>query len=152
MRTVVVYGPEAQGKNFACQVLRAARSSTKIAVPVDQVSNTTYNEDLALASVELAERDVPGIYHLAGPDKEDRYSFARLVCEVFGWDAGFLEPQNTTEMSQRAARPLLAGLVTSKAQRELKTVMEVAREGLLRMKGKLGDGFASPARRDVAGR
>jgi len=152
VRTVVVYGPEAQGKNFAYQVLRAARSSTKIAVPVDQVSNTTYNEDLALASVELTERNISGLYHLAGSDDKDRYSLGRLICEIFGFDSGFLEPRRTTEINQRAPRPLLAGLVTSRAQRELKTVMRAAREGLIQMKHELGNGVAGPGRSGIAGR
>ena len=119
---------------------------------MDQVSNTTYNEDLALASVELTERNISGLYHLAGSDDKDRYSLGRLICEIFGFDSGFLEPRRTTEINQRAPRPLLAGLVTSRAQRELKTVMRAAREGLIQMKHELGNGVAGPGRSGIAGR
>ncbi len=139
VRTVVVYGPEIQGKNFAYQVLRAARDSRTSSVSVDQVSNTTYNRDLALASVELAERNLYGLYHLAGSDNMDRYSFGKRICEVFGLEHGLLEPRCTAEMNQRARRPLHAGLVTTCAQRALKTVLGGARDGLIRMRHEIGD-------------
>ena len=35
-------------------------------IPADQVSSPTYNADLARATVELCERDLRGVYHLAG--------------------------------------------------------------------------------------
>jgi len=139
VRTVVVYGPEVQGKNFACQVLRAARSSKAMTVPIDQVSNTTYNRDLARASVELAERNLYGLYHLAGSDNTDRYSFGKRICDVFGYDSAPLEPRRTAEMNQGAPRPLHAGLVTTCAQRVLKTRLGGARDGLIRMRHEMGN-------------
>jgi dTDP-4-dehydrorhamnose reductase len=143
VRTVVVYGPEAQGKNFVCQVLQYARVGARMPVPVDQISNTTYNEDLAVASVELAERDKTGLYHLAGPDSLDRYSFARQVCQVFGYDPGFLEARLTAELSQQAPRPLSAGLLVQKAREELRTRMRPALEGLTAMREELLAGLSS---------
>ncbi|HEV8585468.1 MAG TPA: SDR family oxidoreductase [Methylomirabilota bacterium] len=137
-RTIVVYGPEAQGKNFAYQVLRAAARGERLGVAADQVASTTYNEDLARASVELAERERHGLWHLSAPDREDRYAFARTVCEVFGEDAGLLVRQRTADLAQRAARPLDATLVTARAQRELSTAFAGVRRGLERMRDALG--------------
>lgn len=136
-RTVVVYGPEPQEKNFVCQVVRNARCGVRMPVAVDQISNTTYNEDLARASVELAERGKLGIYHLAGPDSLDRYSFARMVCSVFDLDPGFLEPETTAQLLQQAPRPLGARLRTDKAFTELMTRLRPAQEGLEAMKACL---------------
>lgn len=137
LRTIVVYGPEAQGKNFVYQVLRAARNGTRMPVPIDQISNTTYSEDLASASVELIERNKTGLYHIAGLDSLDRYNFGRLVCKVFGYDPGFLDPLPTVQLSQRALRPLQAGLRTEKAQNELRTPLRGALEGLQAMKDEI---------------
>jgi dTDP-4-dehydrorhamnose reductase len=134
LRTIVVYGPEAQGKNFVCQVLRAARNGRRLPVPVDQVSNTTYSEDLARSSVELAERNKAGVYHLAGADSLDRYTFGRLVCEVFGCDSSVLDPVPTSTIQQRAPRPLHAGLRVEKARAELRTPLRGALDGLRAMK------------------
>ena len=134
LRTIVVYGPEAQGKNFVCQVLRAARSGARMPVPIDQISNTTYCEDLASSSVELTEQNKTGLYHIAGPDHLDRYSFGRLVCEVFGHAPSFFDPCSTSQFSQRAPRPLQAGLVTEKAKVELQTHLRGSYMGLQAMK------------------
>lgn len=137
LRTVAVYGPEAQGKNFVCQVLRAAKSGTRMPVPTDQVSNTTYSEDLASASVDLAEQNRTGLYHLAGLDSLDRYSFGRLVCKVFGYDPAFLDPLPTLRLSQRAPRPLHAGLRVDKARADIRTFLRCADEGLQAMKDEM---------------
>lgn len=137
LRTIVVYGQELQGKNFVCQVLRAAQSGTPMAVPSDQVSNTTYCDDLARASVELAERNQSGLYHLAGDDCLDRYSFGRLVCEVFGHDPSFLRARSTAQLSQTAPRPLRAGLRVEKATEALGAPLRSAREGLGAMKEEM---------------
>jgi dTDP-4-dehydrorhamnose reductase len=137
LRTIVVYGPEAQGKNFVCLVLRAAQTGTRMPVPVDQISNTTYSEDLARSSVELAERNQTGLYHLAGSDSVDRYTFGRFVCEVFGYDSSFLDPLPTSQMFQRALRPLHAGLRVDKARDELRTHLRGALDGLQAMKEEM---------------
>lgn len=137
LRTIVVYGQELQGKNFVCQVLRAAQSGTPMAVPGDQVSNTTYCDDLACASVELAEQNRSGLYHLAGSDSLDRYSFGRLICEVFGHDPSFLQSRSTAQLLQTAPRPLRAGLRVEKAAEVLGTSLRSAREGLEAMKEEM---------------
>ncbi|MBI4592576.1 MAG: SDR family oxidoreductase, partial [Candidatus Rokubacteria bacterium] len=68
VRTTVAYGPEPQGKNFVYQLQRRARAGERMTVPADQRSSPTYNADLAAASVELAERGLCGVFHVAGPE------------------------------------------------------------------------------------
>ena len=92
VRTTVVYGPEPQGKNFVYQLIRRGRAGERMRAPDDQISSPTYNADLAAASLELAERGLAGLYHIAGPEVMDRHAFARLACRVFGLDEALLEP------------------------------------------------------------
>src|SRR5439155_26474931 len=80
VRSQVVYGPEPQGKNFVYQLLRRLGAHETLRVPVDQIAFRAYNLDLAAASVELVERRLAGIYHVAGRDAIDRHSFARPAC------------------------------------------------------------------------
>lgn len=140
IRTTVVYGPDPQGKNFVYQLLRRLRAGQRMTVAVDQRSSPTYNEDLAGASVELAERGVQGVIHVAGPDILDRYAFARTACEVFALDPAFLTPATTAQLGQRASRPLHAGLRTDRARALLKTPLRGAREGLEAMRRALAEG------------
>src|SRR5207249_1441277 len=95
IRTTVVYGVEPQGKNFVYQLLRRVRSGEPVHVPRDQISTPTYNLDLAAATVELIEREVVGVTHVAGPDALDRYAFALEVCAAFGLDPSLVKAVDT---------------------------------------------------------
>src|SRR6185369_7789495 len=114
LRTTVVYGPEPQGKNFVYQLRKSLEAGRELRVPMDQVSSPTYNADLARASVELVERQCNGLWNVAGPDVINRYEFSRLAARAFGLDASLLKPVPTSELKQRAGRPLAAGLVIDK--------------------------------------
>ncbi|MGH7311661.1 MAG: SDR family oxidoreductase [Candidatus Rokuibacteriota bacterium] len=140
IRTTVVYGPEPQGKNFVYQLLRRLRAGERMVVAADQRSSPTYNEDLAAASVELAERGVEGVIHVAGPAIVDRYAFARATCEVFDLDPDLLTAAPTAELRQRAARPLNAGLRTDRARALLTTLLRGPHEGLEAMRRALAEG------------
>ncbi len=137
IRTTVVYGPEPQGKNFVYQLLRRVRAGERVTVPHDQRSSPTYNADLAAAAVELVERGVAGVVHVAGPVVLDRYAFARLACEVFELDPAAVAPVATTELGQRAPRPLAAGLRTERARGLLAAPLRAPREGLAAMRRAL---------------
>src|SRR4030095_11997232 len=58
LRTTVVYGPEAHGRNFAYQLADRLGRGEAMRVPGDQVSSPTYNRDLADALVALVDTGV----------------------------------------------------------------------------------------------
>lgn len=138
VRTTVVYGPDRQEKNFVYQLLRACRRGEEMRVPADQLSSPTYNVDLARASVELCERDLRGVYHLAGDGVLDRYAFARLACQVFDLDPSGLRPVPTAALGQKAPRPLKGGLLIGKARAVLRTPLRSPEAGLRAMRAALG--------------
>ena len=137
VRTTVVYGPEPQGKNFVYQLLRRVRGGEPMRVPRDQVTTPTYNVDLADATVELIEREVYGITHLAGPVVLDRYAFALEVCATFDLDPSLVKPVDTETLGQRARRPLRAGLAIDRARELLHTTLRPPREALADMRRTL---------------
>jgi dTDP-4-dehydrorhamnose reductase len=137
LRTSVVYGPEAQQKNFVYQLIRACREGKPFRPANDQRNSPTYNPDLAAASVELAEQGAGGVYHAAGADTMDRWAFAQLIVKTFGLDGSPLTPVSTAELRQPAPRPLAAGLVVEKAQAVVRTRLRGAAEGLLAMRTAL---------------
>src|SRR5262245_10086308 len=134
VRTTVVYGPDRQEKNFIYQLIRNCRSGQGMRIPADQVSSPTYNVDLAQATVELCERNLGGVYHLAGDGVMDRFAFARIACDVFGLDPSRLTPVTTAQLGQKAARPLKAGLGIVKAKGVLKTPLRTPEAGLRAMR------------------
>jgi len=110
IRTTVVYGPEALGKNFAYQLAAALSSSTPIRVPSDQVSSPTYNVDLAAVTLALIRNRVSGICNVVGPELMDRATFARRLAHAIGGETGLIQSVPTAALEQRAPRPLKAGL------------------------------------------
>jgi len=138
IRTSVVYGPEGQEKNFVYQLIRACRAGQGFRPAVDQRASPSYNPDVAAASVELAERELLGLWHVAGSETLDRYAFALLVCREFALDGARLAPVKTAELKQKAARPLDGGLDVRKAQAALRTPLRGSAEGLAAMHRELG--------------
>ena len=134
IRTTVVYGPEPQGKNFVYQLTRRLRAGERMRVPSDQISSPTYNADIAHASVELVTRGLTGVFNVAGSTVLDRHAFARLACEIFGLDAGLIDPIATSELNQRAARPLRGGLRLDRIRAATGLTPRSAREGLAAMR------------------
>ena len=134
IRTSVVYGPEPQEKNFAYQLIRACREGRGFRLATDQRASPSYNRDVAAATVELCERGLAGLWHVAGPEVLDRYAFALLICKEFGLDASRFTAIPTTALGQKAARPLAGGLKVVKAQAQLKTSLRSPAEGLHAMR------------------
>jgi dTDP-4-dehydrorhamnose reductase len=134
IRTTGVYGPDHQAKNFVYQVIRRCRAGERTRVPADQISTPTYTEDLARAAVELAERDLTGLYHVAGPAALDRYAFALLAAEAFDLDRSLLSPVTTASLGQRAPRPLRGGLRVDRVRSILTTPLRPAPAGLAAMR------------------
>jgi dTDP-4-dehydrorhamnose reductase len=134
IRTSVVYGPERQEKNSVYQLIRACREGKGFRLAVDQRVSPSYNPDVAAASVELCERGLAGLWHIAGPEVLDRYAFALLICKEFGLDASRLTAITTAALAQKASRPLDGGLKVAKAQAELGTILRSPAEGLRAMR------------------
>jgi len=140
LRTAVVYGPEPQGKNFIYQLRARLGAGQSMTLPSDQATSSTYNRDLARASLDLVERGEHGIFNAAGPEVIGRYAFGLLAAEVFGLDPGLLKPALTADLAQRARRPLDAGLRIDKLVARLGWTPSGPREGLERMKLELDRG------------
>ncbi len=137
VRVCNVFGFEPAGKNFVMALIARSRSGEPMSVPLDQWGNPTYADNLATAVKELAESAHRGTLHVVGPESMDRVRFARMACDTFGVDSGFLRPLATAELGQRARRPLRGGLDSSAAGAILTTCLLAPRQGLERMKVKL---------------
>lgn len=114
IRTTVVYGHEIQGKNFVIRMLDNLNKNQTITVPNDQVGTPTYVQDLIKTVLVLLEKREHGIFNVVGADLIDRYSFACLVADVYGLDKSLITPTTTKKNSQKAPRPLNAGLINTK--------------------------------------
>jgi len=137
VRVCGLYGYQHDGKNFIMGLLQRGRNGVPMTVPEDQWGTPTYADNLAAAVTELALSLHRGVFHIVGPECVSRAAFARLACEVFGLDPGFLRPCTTAELRQAAPRPLRGGLTTAKVRGVLTTPLLRPRRGLELMKLQL---------------
>lgn len=134
VRTTVVYGWEAVGKNFIARLIHKLSQGQKVKVPSDQIGTPTYNRNLARVLIELVAGEVDrGVYHVAGATSADRYAFAVKAAQIFGLDSRLIQAVATADLKQNARRPLKAGLKLDKTKGLISTKLLGYEEGLRQM-------------------
>ena len=137
IRTTGVYSADPDSLNFVMQVIKRLGASETMRVPNDQFGSPTLADNLAEGITSLLRLGKTGIYNVAGSDFIDRYSFALLIADVFDLDKRLISPIDTPSLGQKAKRPLRAGLVVEKIEKEAGIKMIGAREGLMLVKERL---------------
>jgi dTDP-4-dehydrorhamnose reductase len=94
------------GTNFLSVIDRLLADGKSITAISDAFGTPTYAADLARRLRELAELDLPGIYHVTNSGEGTSYlGFAQKVCEFGGFDSGLIKPISMKELSRPAPRP-----------------------------------------------
>ena len=105
LRASWVFGPDEAGKNFAFSTVRRLRRGESFSVANDQFGQPTYGPDLADAALELLSANANGTFHVVGPDRHSKFTFARLIAHVFGFDCDLIHGVPTSRLKQDAPRP-----------------------------------------------
>lgn len=133
-RTVGVFGPDPQRKNFVNRLADQLSKGIEVKVPSDQYATPTYAPNLSQALCETASLgDFCGVLNLAGTEYISRYELAKAAAKEFNCDSTGIRPMTTAELNQTAKRPLAGGLTTQRAANILKTRLISYREGLKSM-------------------
>lgn len=119
IRTTIVYGYDINSKNFLMTLVSDLKNNKKRRVPIDQIGSPTYVKDLVNISLELVNKSKKGIYNVAGPDLCTRYEFALKIARIFELNENLIIPVSTSELKQKAKRPLKAGLLIDKIRTEI---------------------------------
>ena len=139
IRITIVYGWERRGKNFVMGLIKNLKNGRSMNIPFDQIGSPTYVNNMVHVVKELIESNEIGIYHVAGTDLIDRYTFAKNIAEIFELDENLLIPVTTNQLGQIAKRPLKAGMKIDKVQKDVSIHLMNVREGLEDMKNTIGD-------------
>lgn len=120
-RTCVIYGAKpASGKvNFALWLINKLEKGESVRIITDQYITPTLNTNLAKMLLEIAERRLKGVFHLAGATRVSRFEFAKEIARVFGLDENLITPSKMNEINWIAKRPRDSSLDTSKATKYL---------------------------------
>lgn len=103
LRPSVIYG--LASSNFVTWALGELQDGNRLDIVDDQVSTPTYAPDLAQACLDVADHELTGVYHAAGPESLSRFEFTVTLAEVSGYDPHLISPITTEELGQEAPRP-----------------------------------------------
>jgi len=138
-RTTVVYGWEKQGKNFVMNMIARLKRGERVKVPIDQIGTPTYVNNIAEIFLDLASKKTRGVFNVAGPELMNRYTFAKLAAKIFGLSEELLVPIKTSDLGQKAPRPLNAGMKIAKLRSVSHVQMLSPKEGLSHMRASKRD-------------
>jgi len=131
-RTSVLYGWH-ERLNFVTWVIEQLKNKNKINIVTDQYTSPTFADNLAEVLLEVAEKDIQGLYHVAGSERISRYDFALKIADRFDLDKSLITPILSKELNQKAERPKDSSLCVEKIKNKVDTKLLNIEEGLERM-------------------
>lgn len=138
VRTMVLYGlGYGLRPNFATWLVDKLSKQEPVRIVDDQVGHPTLVDDLALAIRRITERRKAGIYHVTGRECVSRFSFALELADVFGFDKSLISQIKTSDLKQKAPRPLMSNFDLKKLHTEVGLELSDVREGLLKFKQQI---------------
>lgn len=109
VRSGWIYGNH--GTNFLSVMDRLLAEGKSLKAISDSFGTPTFAKDLAIRLRELAELDLPGIYHVTNSGDGTTYAgFAKKVCEMKGLDANLIEDVSFENLKRPAPRPVSSKL------------------------------------------
>ena len=139
LRSTLIYGSGSPvSKTSFGRLLDNLRAGRRVQLFTDQMRNPVFVEDLAAAILLALERDLSGLYHVAGAEAASRCEFGRQVCAVFGLDERLIVPITVDDAVFPARRPLNVTLNTDKLARDSGFVASDLFAGLSRAKDRSG--------------
>jgi dTDP-4-dehydrorhamnose reductase len=138
VRTSVLYGWHPWKQNFATWVIGELQHQQKITVVEDHYNSPTLADNMAEMAVEVAEKDLRGLYHASGLERISRYEFAKQIAKTFNLNQGLVKPTKMAKLTAWIAkRPRDSSLNTNKIQKQLKAKPLNITEGLKKMKQEM---------------
>lgn len=117
-RTALVFKEGYQ--NFFTWLMGKIEKGDEIGVVTDQKCNPTYAPNLAEAIIESAERNITGVYNMAGASAVTRYESAQIMKEELGLE-GQIERAKRSDIPWEADRPKDSSLDLSKFNEKFET-------------------------------
>lgn len=135
IRTNVVYGYSSYGKSdFIRWVLESLLAKKEIKIINGQYCNPTFADDIAYGVFKIIEKNLRGIYNIAGKDYLNRYEIACKIAETLNLNKNLITEVDYKTLQQAAKRPHKGGLITLKAESEFGFTFSTLSAGLLSLK------------------
>jgi len=114
-RTSTPFGLHPTKKSFPMWVIENLQKQKQIDILIDQFTSPTYIPNLSRMLIEISERRITGIIHVAGASKISRYQMASMVSDKLNLDGTLLKQISINKMKWVAQRPKDSSLDVSRA-------------------------------------
>jgi len=131
-RLALMYGAGSRAHgSFLQWMLRRLEKGEGVDLFTDQLRTPTFVGDVCLAVSKIIEHpELAGVYHLAGPERMNRYEFGERVADIFHFPVRLLRPVRMQELKNLMPRPKDNSLDGRKAERELQIEFRGVTDGL----------------------
>ena len=130
VRTSTPFGIHSKKISFPIWVKKNLEFEKEISVVVNQYTSPSYVPNISKMIIEIMERKITGIIHLAGATKISRYDFAVQISKIINVNKQFLKLTKMDQMDWKAQRPADSSLSVSKANKILKNKPEKIEDSL----------------------
>ncbi len=130
VRTSTPFGVHSKKISFPFWIKKNLELKKEILVFTDQYTSPSYVPNISKMIIEIIERKITGIIHLAGDTKISRYDFAIHIAKITNLNNQFLKVTNMEQMSWKAKRPIDSSLNVSKAKKILRNKPEEVKNSL----------------------
>jgi dTDP-4-dehydrorhamnose reductase len=132
---VNIYGWNGQNKESLAEwILHRLERGEPVPGFTDVYFTPVLVQDLAEILFCMLERNLQGLYHVAGSERVSKYEFARRIARVFALNELLVTPSTLASAKLRAPRPADTSLSTSKVAQALSRTMPNLHEGLQRFR------------------
>lgn len=132
LRTILLYGTaeNLERNNIVLWARKALKDSQELNIIDDQFRSPTLAEDLAQACYLVIEKEAIGVYNASGKDIMSIYEMVERMADFYKCDKSQINRISSTNLNQKAKRPLKTGFILDKSIKELGYKPHSFEEGL----------------------
>jgi len=116
LRTAVIYGWHKKSR-FTNWIIQTLKENQIVDPFIDQYNTPTLVDDLVKSLLAIFEKNISGIFHATGKSCLNRYEFALLLANIFGFNTKLIKPVTSKEKKQVAPRPISTCLDSRKLEK-----------------------------------
>ena len=132
LRTILLYGTaeNLERNNIVLWARKALKDSQELNIIDDQFRSPTLAEDLAQACYLVMKKEAVGVYNASGKDIMSIYEMVERMADFYKCDKSQINKISSTNLNQKAKRPLKTGFILDKSIKELGYKPHSFEEGL----------------------
>ena len=116
LRTAVIYGWHKKSR-FTNWIIQTLKDNQMVDPFIDQYNTPTLVDDLVKSLLNIFEKNISGMFHATGKSCFNRYEFALVLANTFGFDTKLIKPITSKEKKQDAPRPTSTCLDSTKLEK-----------------------------------